>query len=91
VVVTDVDVAAPRRTADAVTSAEAHQLDVTDPAACEPVVQKIVGVHGRLDVWVFNAGISKMQRSIDVAPLKGIYQGPVSTQLGVVAEIRRTH
>lgn len=27
----------------------------------------------------------------DVAPLKGIYQGPASTQLGVVVEIRRTH
>ena len=27
----------------------------------------------------------------DVAPLKGIYQGPESTQLGVVVEIRRTH
>ena len=27
----------------------------------------------------------------DVAPLKGVYQGPESTQLGVVVEIRRTH
>jgi transglutaminase-like putative cysteine protease len=27
----------------------------------------------------------------DVPPLKGIYQGPESTQLGVVVEIRRTH
>jgi transglutaminase-like putative cysteine protease len=27
----------------------------------------------------------------DVAPLKGIYQGPASTQLGVVVEMRRTH
>jgi NAD(P)-dependent dehydrogenase (short-subunit alcohol dehydrogenase family) len=67
VVVTDIDVAAAQRTADAIASAEAHQLDVTDPAACEAVVQKIVGVHGRLDVWVSNAGISKMQRFIDVS------------------------
>ena len=67
VVVTDIDVAAARRTADAIASAEAHQLDVTDPAACEAIVQKIVGVHGRLDVWVSNAGISKMQRFIDVS------------------------
>ena len=27
----------------------------------------------------------------DVAPLKGIYQGPAATQLGVVVEMRRTH
>lgn len=27
----------------------------------------------------------------DVAPLKGIYQGPASTQLGVVVQIRRTY
>jgi NAD(P)-dependent dehydrogenase (short-subunit alcohol dehydrogenase family) len=67
VVVTDIDVAAANRTADVIASAEAHQLDVTDPAACEAVVQKIVGVHGRLDVWVSNAGISKMQRFIDVS------------------------
>ena len=27
----------------------------------------------------------------DVSPLKGIYHGPASTQLGVVVEMRRTH
>jgi meso-butanediol dehydrogenase/(S,S)-butanediol dehydrogenase/diacetyl reductase len=28
----------------------------------------VVGEHGRLDVWVSNAGISKMQRFVDVSP-----------------------
>jgi len=45
-------------------------------------------------------GVRETQRHIivghgrdydDVAPLKGIYQGAESTQLGVVVEIRRTH
>jgi transglutaminase-like putative cysteine protease len=45
-------------------------------------------------------GVRETQRHIivghgrdydDVAPLKGIYQGPESTQLGVLVEIRRTH
>ncbi len=68
VVVTDIDVNAARATADRIAHAEAHALDVTQPLQCDAVVQRIVRDHGRLDVWVSNAGISKMQRFVDVSP-----------------------
>jgi NAD(P)-dependent dehydrogenase (short-subunit alcohol dehydrogenase family) len=68
VVVTDIDVAAAQATARTIASGEFHQLDVTRPAACDEVVEGIVKDHGRLDVWVSNAGISKMQRFVDVSP-----------------------
>jgi meso-butanediol dehydrogenase / (S,S)-butanediol dehydrogenase / diacetyl reductase len=68
VIVTDVDVASAIETAGAIEGAEAHALDVTDPESCDALVESIVAQHGRLDVWVSNAGISKMQNFIDVAP-----------------------
>lgn len=66
VVVTDVDEAAADLTARGIASAESHPLDVTRPEACDELVEMIVATHGRLDVWVSNAGISKMQRFVDV-------------------------
>jgi NAD(P)-dependent dehydrogenase (short-subunit alcohol dehydrogenase family) len=68
VVVTDIDVASAQRVADAIESAQAFALDVTSPAACDELVSGVVGEHGRLDVWVSNAGISKMQRFVDISP-----------------------
>jgi len=68
VVLVDVDLATAERVAATVDSAEVLALDVTDAAACEAVVQSVVDAHGRLDVWVSNAGISKMQRFVDVSP-----------------------
>jgi meso-butanediol dehydrogenase / (S,S)-butanediol dehydrogenase / diacetyl reductase len=68
VVATDVDAAAAGTTAADIASAEAHRLDVTHPADCDKLVDLVVTNHGRLDVWVSNAGISKMQRFVDVAP-----------------------
>ena len=68
VIVTDVDLAAAMRTAQAVEGGEAVALDVTDPLACDRVVADVVSSYGRLDVWVSNAGISKMQRFVDVSP-----------------------
>jgi NAD(P)-dependent dehydrogenase (short-subunit alcohol dehydrogenase family) len=68
VVVTDVDPSSAERTASQLESAQALRLDVTDPAACDAVVNTVVAEHGRLDVWVSNAGISKMQRFVDVTP-----------------------
>ena len=68
VVVTDIVAPAAEATSRAIASAEAHVLDVTDPAACEELVTEVVTAHGRLDVFVSNAGISKMQRFIDVSP-----------------------
>jgi NAD(P)-dependent dehydrogenase (short-subunit alcohol dehydrogenase family) len=68
VVVSDVDVASAIETARAIESAEALALDVTEPTACSELAQSVVTVHGRLDAWVSNAGISKMQSFVDVAP-----------------------
>ena len=67
VVVSDIDAAAAETIARGISSAQSHALDVTDPAQCEALVQSIVAAHGRLDVWVSNAGISKMQRFVDVS------------------------
>jgi meso-butanediol dehydrogenase/(S,S)-butanediol dehydrogenase/diacetyl reductase len=68
VVVTDVDLESAQRTASIIESAQALTLNVTDPTACDAVANTIVAQHGRLDVWVSNAGISKMQRFVDIAP-----------------------
>ena len=68
VVVSDIDADAAATVARGIASAESHRLDVTDPADCEAMVSNIVAAHGRLDVWVSNAGISKMQRFVDVSP-----------------------
>jgi meso-butanediol dehydrogenase / (S,S)-butanediol dehydrogenase / diacetyl reductase len=68
VVVTDVDLDSAKGVAQTMTSAEARFLDVTDPDACDELVAQVVAEHGRLDVWVSNAGISKMQRFLDISP-----------------------
>jgi meso-butanediol dehydrogenase/(S,S)-butanediol dehydrogenase/diacetyl reductase len=68
VVVTDLNEAGAQRTADVIDSAESFALDVTNPSACEALVTDVVARHGRLDVFVSNAGISKMQRFVDVSP-----------------------
>jgi meso-butanediol dehydrogenase / (S,S)-butanediol dehydrogenase / diacetyl reductase len=68
VVVTDVDFAAAERVVDTIPGATAIALDVTDPYRCSEVVDEVVARFGRLDVWVSNAGVSKMQRFVDVSP-----------------------
>ncbi|HEY5438819.1 MAG TPA: SDR family NAD(P)-dependent oxidoreductase [Acidimicrobiales bacterium] len=68
VVVTDVDLASAEASATNIESAQALRLDVTDPAGCDATVNTVVAQHGRLDVWVSNAGISKMQRFVDISP-----------------------
>jgi len=68
VVVTDVDLASAQRVADAIDGASALQLDVADASHCSAVVDDVVARFGRLDVWVSNAGVSKMQRFLDVTP-----------------------
>jgi NAD(P)-dependent dehydrogenase (short-subunit alcohol dehydrogenase family) len=67
VVVTDIDATAAHAVAQGFSSAESHRLDVTDPAQCDALVQSVVATHERLDVWVSNAGISKMQSFVDVS------------------------
>ena len=66
--VTDVDESSAQRVAGGLASAQAHRLDVTDPDACEAMVRAIVAEHHRLDVWVSNAGISKMQHFVETSP-----------------------
>lgn len=68
VVVTDIDLSSAAATASHVTHGEARQLNVTDPVACENLARTVADEHGRLDVWVSNAGISKMQRFVDISP-----------------------
>ena len=68
VVVTDIDLAAAQGVAATLAEAESHRLDVTDPDECAAVLERVVETHGRLDVFVANAGISKMQRFVDVSP-----------------------
>lgn len=67
VVATDLDLDAARETA-ARFGGEARQLDVTDPSAAAGVAERTAADHGGIHVWVSNAGISKMQRFVDVSP-----------------------
>jgi NAD(P)-dependent dehydrogenase (short-subunit alcohol dehydrogenase family) len=69
-VVTDLDGAAARRTADAIKaaglSAEAHALDVTDEAGAPRTIDAIADLHGRLDILVNNAGAAARVASEDM-------------------------
>ncbi|MEI6649073.1 MAG: SDR family NAD(P)-dependent oxidoreductase [Actinomycetes bacterium] len=68
VVVTDIDLASAEKVSAEIGTATALKLNVSDPDDCNRVVDSIVSTYGRLDVWVSNAGISKMQRFIDISP-----------------------
>jgi meso-butanediol dehydrogenase / (S,S)-butanediol dehydrogenase / diacetyl reductase len=68
VVATDVDHAAAQETAAEIGSkAPALALDVTDPDAAADVAEQVAAEHGGFGVWVSNAGISKMQRFLEVS------------------------
>jgi meso-butanediol dehydrogenase/(S,S)-butanediol dehydrogenase/diacetyl reductase len=67
VVVTDLDLAAAEATAKEL-GAAALRLDVTDGAQAKSVAQRVAEEHGAIDVWVSNAGISKMQSFLEVTP-----------------------
>ncbi|HWH82505.1 MAG TPA: SDR family oxidoreductase [Burkholderiaceae bacterium] len=66
VVVTDLDAAAAQAQAKRLPSAVAMTLDVTDIAQVRASVQRVVDTYGRLDAWVSNAGVSRMQRFLEV-------------------------
>jgi meso-butanediol dehydrogenase / (S,S)-butanediol dehydrogenase / diacetyl reductase len=67
VVATDLDLDAARETAGSL-GGQALRLDVTDPAAAAQVAAEVTAAHGAIDVWVSNAGISKMQPFTDISP-----------------------
>lgn len=58
VLCTDLDVVAAHRTAGSLPNTEALELDVTDAAAVQRVVEQVVAEHGRLDLIFNNAGIA---------------------------------
>lgn len=68
VVFTDIDTDRAAQNAAEVPGATARHLDVTSPQQCTDAVADVAAEHGRLDVWVSNAGISKMQRFLDISP-----------------------
>lgn len=68
VVVSDLDLKSAQKVASELKGAVAEQLDVTNPAASSELVNKVVENYGQIDVWVSNAGISKMQKFVDVSP-----------------------
>jgi NAD(P)-dependent dehydrogenase (short-subunit alcohol dehydrogenase family) len=69
VVVTDIDHAAADTVAGELTTEgwSAH-LDVTDRSAVAALADTVADRHGRLDVWVSNAGISYMARFTEITP-----------------------
>jgi len=66
VVVTDLNLAAAESTAKGLVSARAMKLDVTVAADSIAVADSIIANEGRLDVWVSNAGVSKMARFTEI-------------------------
>ena len=67
VVVTDVDVERAAAVARGIEAAESRRLDVTDPHECDAVASAVASSHGRLDVWVSNAGVSTMARFVEIS------------------------
>ena len=57
VVCADLSLVAATETAAALTGAFARELDVRDPAACNALVDALLGSHGAVDVLVASAGI----------------------------------
>ncbi len=70
VMVTDIDEAAAQRVRDEILAqggaAEAMHLDVTNQPEAEAVVRAIADAWGRLDIWCNNAGVSTMNRFVDL-------------------------
>jgi NAD(P)-dependent dehydrogenase (short-subunit alcohol dehydrogenase family) len=66
VLVTDVDEQAAARVAGELPDGWSAALDVTDGSASKRIADAVAGEHGRLDVWVSNAGISHMAPFVEV-------------------------
>jgi NAD(P)-dependent dehydrogenase (short-subunit alcohol dehydrogenase family) len=68
VVPTDVDAASAEQVGAKCSSPAAYQMDVTDAAGIGEAIGTIVARHGPLDVFVSNAGVSRMRRFLDITP-----------------------
>jgi meso-butanediol dehydrogenase/(S,S)-butanediol dehydrogenase/diacetyl reductase len=66
VVVTDRDPDSARATSEQLEGSWSMLLDVTDAGAATRVADAVTARHGRLDVWVSNAGISHMQPFVEI-------------------------
>ncbi|HEX2892549.1 MAG TPA: SDR family oxidoreductase [Marmoricola sp.] len=66
VVCADLDERAAARTASALTDARPAQLDVTDAAAVQALVDQVVDEHGRIDLLFNNAGITFIGETQDL-------------------------
>ncbi|HUW78309.1 MAG TPA: SDR family NAD(P)-dependent oxidoreductase [Candidatus Nanopelagicaceae bacterium] len=66
VVATDLNESAAASTAAELASARAMKLDVTKAADSIAVANSVIETEGRLDVWVSNAGVSKMARFTEI-------------------------
>lgn len=67
VMISDVDVSAAQRVATEIgATARGVQLDVTDAAATARAIEATLAAFGRLDVVAANAGISTMNRVVDL-------------------------
>jgi meso-butanediol dehydrogenase / (S,S)-butanediol dehydrogenase / diacetyl reductase len=70
IAVTDVDVQKAERVAREVEAAGGHamtaELDVTDRSSIEAALSAVVGAWQRIDLWCSNAGVSSMNRFVDL-------------------------
>lgn len=67
VIPTDIDGVSADRIAQMCGSPASYRLDVTDAEDVRATVESIVNAHGTPTVWVSNAGISKMQRFLEIS------------------------
>jgi NAD(P)-dependent dehydrogenase (short-subunit alcohol dehydrogenase family) len=68
VVPTDVDAASAEQVAATCSSPGGYRMDVTDAAGIHESMATIVARHGPLEVFVSNAGVSRMGRFLDITP-----------------------
>lgn len=67
VVVTDMNEMAAQTLASTLDSARACKMDVTSIEEINAVANSVISIEQRLDLWVSNAGVSKMARFEDVS------------------------
>ena len=66
VIVTDLNEQAAKDVAATLPSARAIKCDVTLPTDSVAVANSVKEIEKRLDVWVSNAGVSKMAKFLDI-------------------------